>query len=122
MKKMAIELPITAAGALVGYAIGGPVGAMVGSISAPTLNLVQAIISDHNQRLKSRLSRIAQNVSICLNCSCATWINLGFVGYSRHETNGSDFFSDSENVFVYWWQRLRGIATRDHSIAKQQGE
>ena len=66
------------------------------------------------RRLFSRDKRskaISKNISNYLNCCCATWINMGYVGYSRVSKNGKAYFSDSENPLLHWLQRIRGIAT-----------
>lgn len=41
-----------------------------------------------------RARNISSGVSSILNIDCATWINLGFVGYSRVTTKGNEFYSD----------------------------
>ena len=67
------------------------------------------------RRLFSRDKRanyISKKVSNHLQCGCATWINLEFVGYSRSTPDGSDYYSDADNRFVRAFQRLRGISTR----------
>lgn len=67
------------------------------------------------RRLFSRDKRanyISKHISDYLDCCCATWINMGFVGYSRVSTSGDTFYSDSDNFFVRWIQRIRGIYTK----------
>lgn len=64
------------------------------------------------KRLFSRDKRaafISQKISDYLGCCCATWINMGFVGYSRVATSGDVFYSDSDNPIVRFFQKKRGI-------------
>lgn len=66
------------------------------------------------KRLFSRDKRanfISKQISTYLNCCCATWINMGFVGYSRVAMNGDVFYSDSDNPFIKMLQKIRGIST-----------
>ncbi len=67
------------------------------------------------RRLFSRDKR-AKHISILisrsLDCSCATWINMGFVGYSRACSDGSLFFSDSDNKIIHLIQKIRGISSQ----------
>lgn len=66
------------------------------------------------RRLFSRDKRanyISEKVSDYLNCCCATWINLEIVGYSRVAIDGEVFYSDSDNLFVRFFQTVRGIST-----------
>lgn len=68
------------------------------------------------RRLFSRDKRahaISQEISKYLNCCCATWINMGYVGYSRVSKEGSIYFSDADNIVLRWIQKLRGIATKE---------
>lgn len=60
-----------------------------------------------------RANIISKNISNYLNCCCATWINMGYVGYSRVSRNGSVYFSDSDNNFIRWIQKKRGITTKE---------
>ncbi len=49
------------------------------------------------QRFLSRDKRamaISRRISQLLNRDCATWINMGIVGYSRVTVGGEAFFSD----------------------------
>lgn len=67
------------------------------------------------RRLFSRDKRanyISQQISDYLNCCCATWINMGYVGYSRVNVIGDVFFSDADNIFLQLIQKLRGISTK----------
>ncbi len=67
------------------------------------------------RRLLSRDKRanaIAQKISEYLECCCAVWINMGFVGYSRASDNGSVYFSDADSAVIRWIQKKRGISTR----------
>ena len=58
-----------------------------------------------------RAKKISTLLSHHLDCSCATWINMGFVGYSRACSDGSMFFSDSDNKLIHLIQKLRGISS-----------
>lgn len=60
-----------------------------------------------------RANAISQAVSNYLKCCCATWINMGYVGYSRVSKGGSVYFSDSDNVIIRWVQKVRGISTKE---------
>ncbi|MBB5266392.1 hypothetical protein HNP82_003549 [Catenibacillus scindens] len=67
------------------------------------------------RRLFSRDKRanfISKHISSYLGCCCATWINMGFVGYSRVATSGDTFYSDSDNPFIRGIQKMRGISTK----------
>lgn len=67
------------------------------------------------RRLFSRDKRanyISKQISDYLNCCCATWINMGYVGYSRVNTMGDVFYSDADNVLLRLIQKLRGISTK----------
>lgn len=71
------------------------------------------------RRLFSRDKRaniISQNTSKYLECSCATWINMGFVGYSRVTNQGSVYYSDANNPIIRWLQKKRGIFTREEVL------
>ena len=59
-----------------------------------------------------RAKQISCLISRRLECSCATWINMGFVGYSRACSDGTLFFSDSDNKVIHFIQKLRGISTQ----------
>lgn len=59
-----------------------------------------------------RANFISKHVSDCLGCCCATWINMGFVGYSRVAASGDVFYSDSNNFFIRKIQKIRGISTQ----------
>ena len=70
------------------------------------------------RRLFSRDKRaqaISHAISNYLNCCCATWINMGYVGYSRVSESGRVYFSDADNIIVHWIQKLRGISTKEKS-------
>lgn len=58
-----------------------------------------------------RANFISQKISNYLGCCCATWINMGIVGYSRVATSGDVFYSDSDNSFIRFFQKIRGIST-----------
>lgn len=67
------------------------------------------------RRLFSRDKRanyISQKISDYLGCCCATWINMGYVGYSRVDVGGDVFYSDSDNIFLRYIQKLRGVSTK----------
>lgn len=61
-----------------------------------------------------RAKEISSLISSHFDCSCATWINMGFIGYSRACTDGSLFFSDSDNKFIHLVQKLRGISSHKY--------
>lgn len=66
------------------------------------------------RRLFSRDKRanfISKKASEYLNCCCATWINMEIVGYSRVDSDGDTFYSDSDNPIIRFIQRIRGIST-----------
>lgn len=68
------------------------------------------------RRLFSRDKRaqaISHAVSTYLNCCCATWINMGYVGYSRVSIGGNVYFSDADNIIMRWIQKIRGISTKE---------
>lgn len=60
-----------------------------------------------------RAKQISSLISHRLECSCATWINMGVVGYSRACLDGTLFFSDSDNKIIHFIQKLRGISTQN---------
>ena len=68
-----------------------------------------------------RANRIAKNISTRFDCCCATWINLGFVGYSRVD-NEYDYYSDSDSFLVRFIQKISGTYThkRKFSINKDE--
>lgn len=63
-----------------------------------------------------RANSISRDISGYLKCCCATWINMTIVGYSRVSRDGSVYYSDADNVFVHWIQKIRGISTRERKI------
>lgn len=63
-----------------------------------------------------RANYISQKISSYLGCCCATWINMGYVGYSRSDTDGNMFFSDSDNFIIRFIQKVRGISTKNSKI------
>lgn len=60
-----------------------------------------------------RANQISKTISTKFNFCCATWINLGFVGYSRVDKE-CDYYSDSDNRFIRMIQKFRGINTHKH--------
>lgn len=58
-----------------------------------------------------RANFISKKVSEYLNCCCATWINMEIVGYSRVNSAGDTFYSDSDNPIIRFVQKIRGIST-----------
>lgn len=60
-----------------------------------------------------RANAISQSISKYLNCCCATWINMGYVGYSRVSSGGSVYYSDADNIFLRLMQKIRGISTKE---------
>lgn len=86
----------------------GKSGSMLGDVEIDIFSQV------YLRRLFSRDKRanfISKHVSELLNCCCATWINMGFVGYSRVAICGDTFYSDSDNPFIRIIQKMRGIST-----------
>ncbi len=80
---------------------------------------VEVFAQIYLRRLFSRDKRsqiISQKISTLLDHSCATWINLHMVGYSRVVPGGDVFFSDSDNRLIAMVQRIRGISTRKKRI------
>ena len=67
-----------------------------------------------------RANVISKNLSDYMNCCCATWINMGHVGYSRVCESGSMYFSDADNCFMRWIQKMRGISTSIKSDTSDQ--
>ncbi len=61
-KKQSTEVAITAAGALVGFAIGGPIGAVVGGTTAPAVKLAHQIIQKWMDRRKQRITNALNSV------------------------------------------------------------
>jgi hypothetical protein len=41
---------------------------------------------------------------------------MGFVGYSRFDVDGGVYYSDADNVFIHWLQKLRGISTAKRKV------
>lgn len=79
---------------------------------------VEVFAQIYFRRLFSRDKRanaISEKISRAFGISCATWINLQMVGYSRVTPDGSEFYSDSDNKFVALIQRIRGIYTKKKS-------
>ena len=62
-----------------------------------------------------RANAISKCISTYLDCCCATWINMGYVGYSRVSPGGSVYYSDANNIFLRLIQKIRGISTREVS-------
>lgn len=62
-----------------------------------------------------RAYNISRNISNYLKCCCATWINMGCVGYSR--VSGENvYFSDSDNFIIHLIQKIRGISTSKSNL------
>ena len=59
-----------------------------------------------------RANTISERIVKSFGVSCASWINLQMVGYSRVTLDGGEFFSDSDNKIVALLQKLRGISTK----------
>ena len=55
------DIAISAASSLVGFAIGGPVGALVGGTAKPTVKLAYEIVGSWNERRKKRVIKIVEN-------------------------------------------------------------
>lgn len=60
-----------------------------------------------------RANAISAKMSKVFGISCATWINLQMVGYSRVTPDGREFYSDSDNRFVAFLQKIEGVSTKD---------
>lgn len=58
-----------------------------------------------------RSNIISRKISEYLKCGCATWINMCFVGYSRIDINGNNYYSDSNSVLIRMIQKMRGISS-----------
>ena len=56
-----MEVAITAASALVGFAIGGPVGAVIGGSTTSAIKLTQQIVQQWTERRKARLTKVLEN-------------------------------------------------------------
>lgn len=77
---------------------------------------VEVLAQVYVRRLFSRDKRANEiSTGICnlLDVSCACWINLQFVGYSRVTQDGSQYYSDSNNKLLSKYQEIRGIATKE---------
>lgn len=57
-----------------------------------------------------RANKISNSIGHHFDCCCATWINLGYVGYSRADKQ-NDYYSDSDNLVIRFFQKIRGIST-----------
>lgn len=60
-----------------------------------------------------RANNISRDISKYLNCCCATWINMGNVGYSRVSEKGKEYFSDSDNAVIHWIQKKLRISSKE---------
>ncbi len=58
------EIGVSAAGALVGFAIGGPVGATVGGIIPPTAKAISAVWESYRERQRERLTNIVESAVV----------------------------------------------------------
>lgn len=67
------EIAVSAAGALVGYAIGGPEGAVIGSITVPASKLASEIMRDW---VKRRISRVTWIVDRAFQLSSKKEIDI----------------------------------------------
>lgn len=56
VKSQSAEIAVTAASSLVGFAIGGPIGAVVGGITTPVVKLANQIVQQWTDRRKRRIS------------------------------------------------------------------
>lgn len=68
-----------------------------------------------------RANQVSKMVSELIDCSCATWINLSHVGYSRVSKSGGSYYSDSDNAIVRLLQKAKGIYTRE-SVNSSKGD
>lgn len=55
------RIGVSAGSALVGFSIGGPVGAVVGSALTPTIQMANSIIKDYRERQRNRLTKIVDD-------------------------------------------------------------
>lgn len=56
----ATEVALSAAGSLVGFAIGGPIGAVVGGAATPTTKLAYQLICSWNERRRVRITNVVE--------------------------------------------------------------
>ena len=58
------DVTLSAAGSLVGFVIGGPIGAVVGSATTPTTKLAYQLICSWNDRRKARITNIVEQAFV----------------------------------------------------------
>lgn len=55
------DIAISAASALVGFTIGGPIGATIGGAITPTTKLAYQLVNSWNERRKTRIIKVVEN-------------------------------------------------------------
>lgn len=60
ISSQATDIALSAAGSLVGFAIGGPIGAVVGGAATPTTKLAYQLICSWNERRTVRITNIVE--------------------------------------------------------------
>ena len=58
IKSQSTEIAITAASSLVGFAMGGPIGAVIGGVTTPAIKLAYQIVQQWTERRKQRIVKI----------------------------------------------------------------
>lgn len=89
LEKNAIEIGASAIGALVGFAIGGPAGAVIGSITSPTVSVAQNIIYKAIERRKTRL----KNIVVSSMDSTGMRIDDALLELSNNDKKADELFS-----------------------------
>ncbi len=56
IQSQSTEIAVTAASALVGFVVGGPVGAIVGGVTTPIVKLAKSVVQHWLERRKARIS------------------------------------------------------------------
>lgn len=56
IKSQSTEIAITAASSLVGFAMGGPIGAVIGGVTTPAIKLAYQIVQQWTERRKQRIA------------------------------------------------------------------
>lgn len=60
----ATDIALSAASSLVGFAIGGPIGAAVGGVMTPTAKLAYQLIGSWNERRRTRITKVVEDAFI----------------------------------------------------------
>ena len=58
------DIVLSAASSLVGFAIGGPIGATVGGVMTPTAKLAYQLVCSWNERRRARISKVVEDAFI----------------------------------------------------------